>query len=332
MNYKICLKCETHNPANALVCSHCGSTFSPGSKTYKIKNESAAPSSDILERAEKLTSVYSDSFVLFFVGDERPLFIDRQQENITFGRLVPGETEPTVNLMDYSGGLKGVSRLHAAIKPIEKGYVIQDLGSTNGTWLNESALLPSAPQRIHNGDKVRMGQLAFYIYFSSDEPTERTIFIKDTHKATEEMVGVYQLTPHTLITDVSSFLKALEDIQVIVDDMTNQSHYEMGINSIVAPKENRSISINLTNINKAIDIVREVIVPWKREHADAIHNMDTGLRIHQKDLAEEIISFIDLDAPQDKRDQYAMKLIPIIQVFTFNPMMLIEMTLSHELA
>ena len=37
--------------------------------------------------------------------------------------------------------------------------VIEDLGSTNGTYLNESPL--SGPQPLHDGDRIRIGDSEF---------------------------------------------------------------------------------------------------------------------------------------------------------------------------
>jgi pSer/pThr/pTyr-binding forkhead associated (FHA) protein len=37
--------------------------------------------------------------------------------------------------------------------------VIEDLGSTNGTYLNDSPL--SGPQPLHDGDRIRIGDSEF---------------------------------------------------------------------------------------------------------------------------------------------------------------------------
>lgn len=50
-----------------------------------------------------------------------------------------------------------VSRLHAAFVWDEDGWVLEDLGSSNGTFLNGQRVLQ--PQRIRGGDQVRFGAL-----------------------------------------------------------------------------------------------------------------------------------------------------------------------------
>jgi predicted component of type VI protein secretion system len=48
-----------------------------------------------------------------------------------------------------------VSRLHAAIERVTGGWVIQDLGSRNGTFVNGARL--AGPRALHTGDDIRLG-------------------------------------------------------------------------------------------------------------------------------------------------------------------------------
>lgn len=51
-----------------------------------------------------------------------------------------------------------ISRTHVRIERAEDGAVlVTDLGSTNGSWLNETQMDPQSPQTVAPGDKVRMG-------------------------------------------------------------------------------------------------------------------------------------------------------------------------------
>lgn len=51
------------------------------------------------------------------------------------------------------------SSRHARLERQGSFVVIEDLGSTNGTYLNEEAL--SGPQPLHVGDKIRIGDTEF---------------------------------------------------------------------------------------------------------------------------------------------------------------------------
>ena len=50
---------------------------------------------------------------------------------------------------------------HAEIRQEDQGYSIIDLGSTNGTFVNEQQLVPRASRRLVSGDKVRIGGTVF---------------------------------------------------------------------------------------------------------------------------------------------------------------------------
>lgn len=58
-----------------------------------------------------------------------------------------------------------VSRRHAMIEPQDVGHVISDLGSTNGTYVNEQRI--TVGHRLQAGDRVRFGTQIFK-YLSAD--------------------------------------------------------------------------------------------------------------------------------------------------------------------
>jgi hypothetical protein len=51
------------------------------------------------------------------------------------------------------------SSRHARISPQGHVFVIEDLGSTNGTYLNDEPL--NGPQPLHPGDRIRIGDCEF---------------------------------------------------------------------------------------------------------------------------------------------------------------------------
>lgn len=83
----------------------------------------------------------------------------------------PGHTfdlGPTVQVIgrDLSAAIvidsPGVSRRHAQISPQGDAYVLQDLGSANGTFVNDRRL--SAPHTLSPGDRIRLGQSVELVY------------------------------------------------------------------------------------------------------------------------------------------------------------------------
>lgn len=65
---------------------------------------------------------------------------------------------PDVDLDAYDPDAK-VSRRHARIVRGQKSYTIEDLGSTNGTFVNRGRrLLPGSPQVLNEGDEIIVGK------------------------------------------------------------------------------------------------------------------------------------------------------------------------------
>jgi len=84
-----------------------------------------------------------------------PLF-----DEVLIGRMDPMQMEPPdLDLQPYGGGSSGVSRHHARFLRRDEGWYLEDLQSTNGTYVNEVRLLPHRPVRLHSGDLVRFAQL-----------------------------------------------------------------------------------------------------------------------------------------------------------------------------
>lgn len=49
-----------------------------------------------------------------------------------------------------------ISQVHARLAPRGEGWVVEDMGSTNGTYLNQRKV--QVPTRISPGDRIRLGK------------------------------------------------------------------------------------------------------------------------------------------------------------------------------
>jgi len=63
---------------------------------------------------------------------------------------------------------RSVSRAHARITPHATGYVIQDLGGKNGTWVNDQQI--TAPTLLNPGDTVLLGDVQLDVKLLTPEP------------------------------------------------------------------------------------------------------------------------------------------------------------------
>jgi hypothetical protein len=80
---------------------------------------------------------------------------------VLIGRADPHVVPPPdIDLKPYGAASAGVSRRHARLLCRPEGWLLEDLHSTNGTFVNEARLLPGRPVPLRSGDLVRFGTLA----------------------------------------------------------------------------------------------------------------------------------------------------------------------------
>lgn len=81
-------------------------------------------------------------------------------DEVQIGRRNPAAPQsPDLDLEPFGGGSAGVSRQHARLLHQAEGWFLEDLQSTNGSYVNEVRLLPRRPVKLRSGDLVRFGQM-----------------------------------------------------------------------------------------------------------------------------------------------------------------------------
>lgn len=75
-----------------------------------------------------------------------------------------------------------VSKLHCLVEIVDDKVLVHDLGSTNGTFVNEAKV--ETPIPIVNGDKVRVGPLTFETRIVLDKPV--TAHLNGKSKASDD--------------------------------------------------------------------------------------------------------------------------------------------------
>jgi hypothetical protein len=127
---RVCMVCGASNQTKAHFCGRCGASLAgrpPG------KLQVLGPNGVLWERR-----------IL-----ENPFNIGR--------RSLSRQIFPHLDLT-YNDPAAYVSRQHARIIADAGGYFIEDLGSANGSYLNDRRLPPGVPTRLRNGDRVRIGK------------------------------------------------------------------------------------------------------------------------------------------------------------------------------
>ncbi len=158
-----CAVCHHKNNADSKVCSFCGSPLIQVQPAKSSTGRLVLPANFAagLESPIKhyLTKLPENSFALFIMDDfDHPLIIENRN-TIYLGRFIQAPSASFINLSDHGAAKLGVSRSHARIIWLDGMYMIEDLASTNGTWLNYQRLSFGKSYEMHNGDILLLGQL-----------------------------------------------------------------------------------------------------------------------------------------------------------------------------
>jgi serine/threonine protein kinase len=79
---------------------------------------------------------------------------------LTIGRADKlNQVFPDIDLAPHDGASQGVSRLHARLHQRGSAWVVEDAGSTNGTFLNGRRVLAGEETLLRDSDRLRCGQL-----------------------------------------------------------------------------------------------------------------------------------------------------------------------------
>jgi FHA domain-containing protein len=167
----VCPVCKNKNELEAVVCWHCGAALEdpfmdPGAKTKTSDMPALIPGT--IRDWPIDDAAIPDGGIAVYIEDEfNPAYIDSKGEFV-IGRRVGTTSEVTEVLLDLAplGGYHlGLSRRHAVIRRTEPGYEVLDLGSVNGTWLNDERLAPHKAYPLPSGSHLRLGSMRLFVLY-----------------------------------------------------------------------------------------------------------------------------------------------------------------------
>lgn len=160
---QICENCGKGNPANEKYCYACGHILPAGLQavaTHSLPGDNA-----LKPQLRWGTAYFGDHMVLrVHVRDANELIEKRFETDCVLGRTLPDDAQ-AIDLTPYQAVDLGVSRQHAKLSRQSATIMVQDLGSTNGTFLNGQKLLPYQPRVLRNEDELCLGNLVLRVSF-----------------------------------------------------------------------------------------------------------------------------------------------------------------------
>lgn len=142
-----CGFCGGRIAADDIFCAHCGARQPMAGLGSSATLRAARPTAKLVVAG---TTELDASFVL-------------QKDNNLLGRTDPhSNVFPEIDLSRFDPETK-VSRRHARIWREGETFLVEDLGSVNGTVINDSVrLAPRQPRVLDSGDKIRLGETTLH--------------------------------------------------------------------------------------------------------------------------------------------------------------------------
>lgn len=189
----ICERCSTENLDGSQYCDECGAALNEGAQARKpagtgnsgspTDGQQMAEAQAAFAQKQEVTAqrgarafAVSAGSIALMDGAHARLVIERGR---SAGKQFPlSDEESQIGRWDADGGIfpdvdldaddpeAKVSRRHARIMRRNEQYFIEDLGSTNGTFINRGRrLLPGDKQPLRDGDEIIVGKtfLRFHI-------------------------------------------------------------------------------------------------------------------------------------------------------------------------
>lgn len=172
----VCPSCGSDNLPGTLFCVQCGTYLPSGGplRTEPLPEQDDGPQTALRPRhdgSDPDSAKHTLSIEVTVQDTGRIVLLSGDRE-ILVGRLDSAHGIFPELDMTADGGLEeGVSRRHARIYVRESTCFVEDLDSTNGSFLNGDRITPYLPYAFHDGDVLTFGslQLKFRITNTEDE-------------------------------------------------------------------------------------------------------------------------------------------------------------------
>jgi len=172
-----CPACKMKNEVGAVLCTYCRTPLQHNNQKtislMKLQETGTLPVNyDVLDfpafAPERFMDfeIPSKGIVLINLESGKPVTI-QQNKAFILGRASNEikTREPLVDLTDLGALDYGISRVHALIRKVGKGYQITDLDSTNGTWVDNHRIKPQIPTWLQSGDRIRLARMNILVFY-----------------------------------------------------------------------------------------------------------------------------------------------------------------------
>ncbi len=160
-----CPNCKHQEADGSIFCSECGMQliqYSPG-ETQRFNT----PTGELGGALAPDSPAQSPAWISLHLLESGQILPVSDRIEFTMGRVSENQPiMPDVDLSPFKAFDNGVSRLHAVIRNNSGNVAIMDLGSSNGTYINGTRIVPNIEQPLRHGDIVALGKLKMQVVLS----------------------------------------------------------------------------------------------------------------------------------------------------------------------
>ena len=150
-----CAACGAVNTPGAAFCDDCGASLTAAAPSVEMPAAAAAPIAAPAAPSQPAAPI-EENRPRLLLPDNTAFIIDK--EEIELGRNSPADNIfPEVDLTSHDPE-SYVSRRHGHLTNRGNGFLYEDVGYSNGSYLNGNRLQANVQVELHNGDSLRLGR------------------------------------------------------------------------------------------------------------------------------------------------------------------------------
>ena len=320
-----CPICFSKNDSTADYCAFCQTPlrqrrFADVHTTARVASDLTPPATNF-PCQERMIAVPRLGFSLLMMHQAEPVIVGPGEAHV-LGRFDTGseETPGLIDLTDYGAMELGVSRRHAEIRYTGGAFVISDLDSTNGTWLNQTRLTPGVSHILQSNDQIVLGKLILWICLDDGEAAPALDRARFSLRGAAAPTG---LAVAALQAEVLPYLEALTAVQQLLDQWGSRPPQSPILHELTV-KETAVITVELSGISQAVQAVQRHLAPWRARHPDLVGAaLEEFSFLLEAEFEEMAAAILDDHAPNLPADQIAaatLALRPWLEQLAAHPM------------
>lgn len=166
----VCPSCGAENLPGTLFCIQCGTYLPSGGplRTEPLPEQEEGRPARPRQEGQEGEEAWALNIEVEVLNTGRKVLLSADRE-ILVGRLDAAHgIFPELDMTTDGGLEQGVSRRHARIYTREGTCFVEDLDSTNGTFLNEERITPYLPYAFRDGDLLMFGTMRLKVHIYSN--------------------------------------------------------------------------------------------------------------------------------------------------------------------